>query len=138
MADFEPYSDEVCAETIKSFQERLMEADNLKKDDNGRMNYEVCWQAMRQEGPAILGLAKHLLEYFQETDEWYRENRGIIDRAFYQEGMLEAEREEQREERAYESEQLRKEFEALTPEKREQMRKEREREAEAAAAYLDG
>ena len=86
----------------------------------------------------ILGLAKHLLEYFQETDEWYRENRGIIDRAFYQEGMLEAEREEEREERAYEYEQLRKEFEALTPEKREQMRKEREREAEAAAAYLDG
>ena len=115
-----------------------MDADNLRPNKDGFRDYKICWQAMRQEGPAILGLAKHLLEYFQETDEWYRENRGIIDRAFYQEGMLEAEREEQREERAYESEQLRKEFEALTPEKREQMRKEREREAEAAAAYLDG
>ena len=38
MADYEPYSDEVCAESIKSFQERLMEADNLKKDANGMMN----------------------------------------------------------------------------------------------------
>ena len=60
MADFEQYSDEVCVESIKSFQERLMEADNLKKDDNGRMNSEVCWQAMRQEGPMILNVAKHL------------------------------------------------------------------------------
>ena len=32
MADFEPYSDEVCAQAIKSFQERLVEADNLMKD----------------------------------------------------------------------------------------------------------
>ena len=115
-----------------------MDADNLRPNKDGFRDYKICWQAMRQEGPAILGLAKHLLEYFQETDEWYRENRGIIDRAFYQEGMLEAEREEQREERAYESEQLRKEFEALAPEKREQMRKERQREAEAAEEYLDG
>jgi len=60
MADFEPYSDEVCAESIKSFQERLMEADNLKKDANGRMNYEICWKAMRKEGPMILNVAKHL------------------------------------------------------------------------------
>ena len=134
----EMYTKEICVEIIESFQKRLMDADNLRPNKDGFRDYKICWQAMRQEGPAILGLAKHLLEYFQETDEWYRENRGIIDRAFYQEGMLEAEREEQREERAYESEQLRKEFEALTPEKREQMRKEREREAEAAAAYLDG
>ena len=132
------YTKEICVEIIESFQKRLMDADNLRPNKDGFRDYKICWQAMRQEGPAILGLAKHLLEYFQETDEWYRENRGIIDRAFYQEGMLEAEREEQREERAYESEQLRKEFEALTPEKREQMRKEREREAEAAAAYLNG
>ena len=134
----EMYTKEICVEIIESFQKRIMDADNLRPNKDGFRDYKICWQAMRQEGPAILGLAKHLLEYFQETDEWYRENRGIIDRAFYQEGMLEAEREEQREERAYESEQLRKEFEALTPEKREQMRKEREREAEAAAAYLDG
>ena len=134
----EMYTKEICVEIIESFQKRIMDADNLRPNKDGFRDYKICWQAMRQEGPAILGLAKHLLEYFQETDEWYRENRGIIDRAFYQEGMLEAEREEQREERAYESEQLRKEFEALAPEKREQMRKEREREAEAAAAYLDG
>ena len=134
----EMYTKEICVEIIESFQKRIMDADNLRPNKDGFRDYKICWQAMRQEGPAILGLAKHLLEQFQETDEWYRENRGIIDRAFYQEGMLEAEREEQREERAYESEQLRKEFEALTPEKREQMRKEREREAEAAAAYLDG
>ena len=134
----EMYTKEICVEIIESFQKRIMDADNLRPNKDGFRDYKICWQAMRQEGPAILGLAKHLLEYFQETDEWYRENRGIIDRAFYQEGMLEAEREEQREERAYESEQLRKEFEALAPEKREQMRKEREREAEAAAAYLNG
>ena len=60
MAEFEQYSDEVCAEAIKSFQERLMEADNLKKDDNGRMNYETCWKAMRKEGPMILNVTKHL------------------------------------------------------------------------------
>ena len=134
----EMYTKEICVEIIESFQKRIMDADNLRPNKDGFRDYKICWQAMRQEGPAILGLAKHLLEYFQETDEWYRENRGIIDRAFYQEGMLEAEREEQREERAYESEQLRKEFEALAPEKREQMRKEREREAEAAEAYLNG
>ncbi len=58
--EFEQYSDEVCVESIKSFQERLMEADNLKKDANGRMNYETCWKAMRKEGPMILNVAKHL------------------------------------------------------------------------------
>ena len=69
MADFEPYSDEVCAESIKSFQERLMEADNLKKDANGRMNYEICWRAMRKEGPMILNVAKHLFgEHLRAKD----------------------------------------------------------------------
>ena len=58
--EFEQYSDEVCAESINSFQERLMEADNLKKDANGKMNYETCWKAMRKEGPMILNVAKHL------------------------------------------------------------------------------
>ena len=61
MADFEPYSDEVCAEAIKNFQERLVEADNLMKDKNGMINYETCWKAMRKEGPMILNVAKHLL-----------------------------------------------------------------------------
>ena len=60
MADFEMYSDKTCDEAIISFQERLKEADNLKKDANGMMNYETCWKAMRQEGPAILNVAKHL------------------------------------------------------------------------------
>ena len=60
MSDYERYSDEVCVESIKSFQERLMEADNLKKDANGKMNYETCWKAMRKEGPMILNVAKHL------------------------------------------------------------------------------
>ena len=60
MADFEPYSDEVCAKAIKSFQERLVEADNLMKDKNGKIDYEICWKAMRKEGPSILNVAKHL------------------------------------------------------------------------------
>ena len=67
MADYEMYPREVCEEVIKSFQERLMEADNLKQDDNGRMNYEICWQAMRQEGPAILNVAKHLYTEYLKT-----------------------------------------------------------------------
>ena len=63
------YSDETCAEAIKSFQERLVEADNLKKDSNGMMNYETCWKAMRKEGPMILNVAKHLLnEHLRAKD----------------------------------------------------------------------
>ena len=58
------------------------------------MNYETCWQAMRQEGPAILNVTKHLLTYFQETNAWYIENKHIIDRAMYEDGMRHAEREE--------------------------------------------
>ena len=60
MADFELYTDEVCAKAIESFQERLVEADNLMKDSNGMINYETCWKAMRKEGPMILNVAKHL------------------------------------------------------------------------------
>ena len=60
MADFDMYTDETCEEAIKNFQERLMEADNLKKDSNGMMNYETCWKAMRKEGPMILNVTKHL------------------------------------------------------------------------------
>ena len=69
MADFEPYADEVCAQAIKDFQERLMEADNLKKDKNGKIDYEICWKAMRKEGPMILNVAKHLFaEHFRNKD----------------------------------------------------------------------
>ena len=60
MADFDMYTDETCVEAIESFQERLVEADNLKKDSNGMMNYESCWKAMRKEGPMILNVTKHL------------------------------------------------------------------------------
>jgi hypothetical protein len=78
MADFEMYTDEVCAKAIESFQERLVEADNLMKDSNGMMNYEICWKAMRQEGPAILNVAKHLFTlHLQEKQMW--ENDMITD-----------------------------------------------------------
>ena len=70
MADFEPYSDEVCAEAIKNFQERLVEADNLMKDKNGMINYETCWKAMRKEGPMILNVAKHLLSMHINRHHW--------------------------------------------------------------------
>ena len=60
MADFDMYTDETCEEAIKNFQERLVEADNLKKDSNGMMNYDTCWKAMRKEGPMILNVTKHL------------------------------------------------------------------------------
>jgi len=88
------YSKETCAEVIKSFQERLLEADTLEKDKNGNLDFEVCWQAMRQEGPAILNVAKYLMNYFQETNAWYNENKSIIDRALLQHGMAQAEAEE--------------------------------------------
>ena len=78
MTDCEPYSDEVCAEAIKSFQERLVEADNLKKDSNGMMNYATCWKAMRTEVPMILNVAKHLFTlHLQEKQMW--ENDMITD-----------------------------------------------------------
>ena len=60
MADFDMYTDETCDEAIKNFQERLKDADNLKKDSNGMMNYETCWKAMRKEGSMILNVTKHL------------------------------------------------------------------------------
>jgi len=70
MADFEPYSDEVCAEAIKSFQERLVEADNLMKDDNGMMNYETCWKAMRKEGPMILNTVSPMVAEIFHAVKW--------------------------------------------------------------------
>ena len=54
------YTKEACEEVIKNFQQRLMEADNLKKNKNGKMDYETCWKAMRLEGPMILNVTKHL------------------------------------------------------------------------------
>ena len=60
MPDFEMYTDETCEEAIKNFQERLKEADNLKKDKNGNLDFESCWKAMRKEGSLILNVTKHL------------------------------------------------------------------------------
>jgi len=60
MADFDMYTDETCQQAIDSFQERLVEADNLKKDKNGNLDFETCWKAMRKEGPMILNVTKHL------------------------------------------------------------------------------
>ena len=54
------YSDKTCAEAIESFQQRLVDADNLMKDSNGMMNYETCWKAMRKEGPMMQIATKHL------------------------------------------------------------------------------
>jgi len=70
MADFDMYTDETCEEAIKNFQERLVEADNLKKDANGMMNYETCWKAMRKEGPMILNVAKHLFSLHINRHHW--------------------------------------------------------------------
>ena len=69
MDDFEMYSDKTCDEAITSFQKRLVEADNLKKDANGRMDYEICWKAMRQEGPMILNVTKHLFAEHMRNKE---------------------------------------------------------------------
>ena len=60
MPDFDMYTDETCEEAIKNFQERLKEADNLKKDKNGNLDFESCWKAMRKEGSLILNVTKHL------------------------------------------------------------------------------
>ena len=74
MADFDMYTDETCQKAIDSFQERLVEADNLMKDSNGMMNYETCWKAMRKEGPMILNVAKHL--YSMHITRHHREGNG--------------------------------------------------------------
>ena len=58
MADFEMYSDETCEKAIESFQQKLMDADNLKKDENGMIDYEPFWKVMRKEGPMILNITK--------------------------------------------------------------------------------
>ena len=91
MEDFEMYPDETIAKAIKSFQQKLMDADNFHGGD--RPDYKEFWQAWRQQGPAMLNLTKELMTYFQDTDTWYKENKHIIDRAMYEEGMRHAERE---------------------------------------------
>ena len=58
MADFEMYSDETIDKAIKSFQQKLMDADNFHGGD--RPDYKEFWQAMRLEGPMILNATKHL------------------------------------------------------------------------------
>ena len=58
MADFEMYSDETIDKAIKSFQQKLMDADNFHGGD--RPDYKEFWQAMRLEGPMILNVTKHL------------------------------------------------------------------------------
>ena len=70
MADFDMYTDETCEEAIKSFQERLVEADNLKKDSNGMIDYETCWKAMRKEGSMILNVSKHLFSLHINRHHW--------------------------------------------------------------------
>ena len=74
MADFDMYTDETCEEAIKNFQERLKDADNLKKDSNGMMNYETCWKAMRKEGSMILNVAKHLFSMHINSHHRKKEN----------------------------------------------------------------
>ena len=79
MGDFDMYTDETCEEAIKNFQERLKEADNLKKDKNGNIDFETSWKAMRKEGPMILNVAKHLFaEHRQCADQvvYMREGNG--------------------------------------------------------------
>ena len=70
MADFEMYTDETCEEAIKNFQERLKEADNLKKDKNGNIDFETSWKAMRKEGPMILNVTKHLFSLHINRHHW--------------------------------------------------------------------
>ena len=74
MADFDMYTDETCEEAIKNFQERLKDADNLKKDSNGMMNYETCWKAMRKEGSMILNVTKHLFSMHINSHHRKKEN----------------------------------------------------------------
>ena len=52
------YSDETIDKAIKSFQQKLMDADNFHGGD--RPDYKEFWQAMRLEGPMILNATKHL------------------------------------------------------------------------------
>ena len=76
MADFEMYTDETCEEAIKNFQERLKEADNLKKDKNGNIDFETSWKAMRKEGPMILNVTKHLFSLHINRNHQKKEKEG--------------------------------------------------------------
>ena len=70
MADFDMYTDETCQKAIDDFQLKLKDADNLKKDSNGMMNYETCWKAMRKEGSMILNVTKHLFSLHINRHHW--------------------------------------------------------------------
>lgn len=78
MADYQPYSNVTCNESIKNFQERLVEADNLKKDKDGNLDFESSWKAMRKEGPMILNVAKHLFANHLRNEESARKDQGVI------------------------------------------------------------
>ena len=70
MADFDMYTDETCQKAIDDFQLKLKDADNLKKDSNGMIDYETCWKAMRKEGPMILNVTKHLFSLHINRHHW--------------------------------------------------------------------
>ena len=93
MADVRENFEEKYTKVIENFQQKLMDADNFHGGD--RPDYKEFWQAWRQQGPAMLNLTKELMTYFKDTDNWYKENKHIIDRAMYEEGAREAELEYQ-------------------------------------------
>ena len=70
MADFDMYTDETCQKAIDDFQLKLKDADNLKKDSNGMIDFESCWKAMRKEGPMILNVTKHLFSLHINRHHW--------------------------------------------------------------------
>ena len=70
MADFDMYTDETCQKAIDDFQLKLKDADNLKKDSNGMIDFESSWKAMRKEGPMILNVTKHLFSLHINRLHW--------------------------------------------------------------------
>ena len=73
MADVRENFEEKYTKIIENFQQKLMDADNFHGGD--RPDYKEFWQAWRQQGPAMLNLTKELMSYFQDTDNWYKENK---------------------------------------------------------------
>ncbi|MAH07795.1 hypothetical protein CMI38_06115 [Candidatus Pacearchaeota archaeon] len=65
------YTEEKINKTVKDLQNLLMEADNFspygsnqkKKQDK---EYKQFWLGLRNYGPEILGLIKHLLEVLEK------------------------------------------------------------------------
>ena len=91
MTDVRQNFEENYTKVIENFQQKLMDADNFHGGD--RPDYKEFWLAWRQQGPSMLSITKELMNYFQDTDTWYKENKHLIDRAMYEEGVREAERE---------------------------------------------